>query len=148
MVEKEFETRIVEGRKGVKYKETVLGTFAVPADFVGKYLQINSKNGEVVAKESVGLSDEEKAKRKAAREAVVAKRRAEKDKLKAQERAARDLAKQKLKNAKDLARAKVKDLRKQATLVENIGNVKIADRYKEAEAELAELNLKTYKDFL
>jgi len=143
-----YNTKIVEGRNGKSYKETLLGNFAVPANYVGKYLQINSKTGDVVAKVGVGLSDEEKVKRKAARVEKNTRVRAERRKVKVQAMADKKVAQAKLKTAKDVVKGSISSLSKELRKKENLGDLALADRYKKAMASLAELNLKTYKDFL
>ncbi len=133
----EENTSIVIGRQDKRYERTVVGTFNIPEEFIGKYLRMDSKTGEVVHLKSIGLDPKVKAAN------IVAR-----NKISAEKKAKVKVAKDKLRAVKDVLVGKVRDLKKELRKAENSGNVALSNNYKELTSELADIELKTFKDYL
>ena len=107
-----------KGRDGKEYEKVVVSTVLIPEEFKGKYLRVDSTSGELVYIKSVGLSAEDKAKRKAERDAVNAKKKADKAKLKAESVAKGSILRKAITNAKVALKKDLTNVALQNSLIE------------------------------
>lgn len=87
------------GRKGVTFLKKKVMSVEIPVEFKGKFLRLDSNNGEISYVVAKPLSPGEKAARKVARESAAQARREEKKKI----QAARVAKGQKLRSVKSAA---------------------------------------------